>query len=151
VRERLPEYMVPVEYERVAEIPLTGNGKVDRRALPGPGQRRSARRRGSGMEAVELSSTEEIVSGIWGEVLGVSEVSRSDNFFDLGGHSLLATRLITRARECFGVDIPLRDIFNAPTVEGLSRLIEESLLMNVNPENIDELLSQLESIEDEEE
>jgi amino acid adenylation domain-containing protein len=122
----IPNYIVPI-----AEIPLTGNGKVDRRALPGPEQRRVGHSqrgggdRGAGGQAVELSSTEEIVSGIWSEVLGVSEVSRSDNFFDLGGHSLSATQVISRLRAVFEQDLPLTVMFEHPVLSELSGEIEQ--------------------------
>jgi acyl carrier protein len=96
---------------------LTPNGKVDRRALPAPdGQRPEL-----GQEYVApRSEVEEVLAGIWAEVLGVERVGVHDNFFELGGHSLLATQIVSRLREAFGSELSLRSLFKSPTVAGIS-------------------------------
>ena len=119
LQERLPEYMVPWAIVRLPELPLTTNGKVDRRALPAPERSRS----GAGYVGPR-SPVEETVAAIWGKVLGVEKVGIHHNFFELGGHSLLATQVISRVRNVFGQEIALRSLFEAPTVAGLAQRIE---------------------------
>ena len=113
--ERLPGYMVPAALVPLAALPLTANGKVDRQALPAPGW----------TAAVDFvaprTPLEDLLAGIWAELLGVSRVGVDDNFFALGGHSLLATRLAARVRAALGVELPLARLFAAPTVAGLAR------------------------------
>ena len=120
LKEHLPEYMVPSAIVYLAKIPLTANGKIDRQALPEP-------------EVVEAKSyvapktaTEEVVARIWSEVLRRDRISTEDNFFDLGGHSLLATQVVSRIREQFRVDLPIRALFERPTVCGLAEDITNS-------------------------
>ncbi|HEX8474391.1 MAG TPA: amino acid adenylation domain-containing protein, partial [Pyrinomonadaceae bacterium] len=124
VREKLPEYMVPAAFVELESIPLTPNGKVDRRALPAPEQNRAE----TGIEyAAPRTPIEEMLAGIWSEVLGVEQVGIHDNFFELGGHSLLASRLLSRARANFALELPLRALFESPTVSTLASQIETSL------------------------
>jgi acyl carrier protein len=101
-------------------LPLTANRKVDRRALPAPDGTRLELK-----EAFVMPRTpvEEIIAGIWSDLLDVIQVGIYDNFFDLGGHSLMATRLISRLREALQLELPLRSLFEAPTVIGLTELI----------------------------
>ncbi len=126
---RLPEYMIPSAFAFLTELPLTPSGKVDRRALPEPEAAGAA----LGTEYVApRTTTEEVLAGIWGEVLSVERVSVTDNFFDLGGHSLLATQLLSRVREAFGVEVPLRSVFGKPTVEGMAAAVEGILIAEID-------------------
>ncbi len=120
--ERLPDYMVPAVYVLLEALPLTATGKVDRRALPEPGAEESGE--GAAPRLPLENPAEELIAGIWSELLGVAQVGSGDNFFDLGGHSLLATRVLSRVREAFGVEVPLRALFEAPTVAGLAAAVE---------------------------
>src|SRR5215213_4758559 len=117
----LPEYMVPQVLVQLERLPLTENGKVDRRALPAVEHVREE------TELVEAQTpVEEVLTGIWSEVLGVP-VGVADDFFELGGHSLLATQVMSRVREAFGVEVGLRELFERPTVKGLGQSIEQAL------------------------
>ncbi|HVT17365.1 MAG TPA: amino acid adenylation domain-containing protein [Thermoanaerobaculia bacterium] len=120
LKERLPEYMVPARVVYLAAFPLMPNGKLDRRALPAPQGPREDLDAGT---VAARSAGEELLAALWCEVLGLERVGMDDNFFDLGGHSLLATRLISRLRQACGVELPLRSLFEAPTVRELARRI----------------------------
>jgi amino acid adenylation domain-containing protein/FkbM family methyltransferase len=123
-REKLPAYMVPAAIVILEKLPLTRNGKVDREGLPSPEEARKEEQ----LEEIQRSSPyEEIIGGIWKEVLQVERVRRGDNFFEIGGHSLLATQVISRVRKAFVVEIGVRSIFEDATVEGLARRIEEAM------------------------
>ena len=124
LQERLPAFMVPAAWMRLDELPLTPNGKVDRAALPDPDVIR--------VDAVSVfqaprSQTEEILAGIWERVLGVERIGRDDDFFALGGYSLLATRIISRVRESFVVELPVRSVFEYPRLADLAERIEEAM------------------------
>ncbi|MCL5996767.1 MAG: amino acid adenylation domain-containing protein [Chloroflexi bacterium] len=118
LKPKLPEYMLPSMFVSLEALPLTPNGKVDRRALPEPNRE---------MEENEYvaprTPTEEILAGIWAEVLGVERVGTTDDFFELGGHSLLATQIISRVRKAFQAEVPLRDLFETATVAGLAQRV----------------------------
>ena len=122
LKEVLPEYMIPTAFVFLEKLPLTANGKVDRRALPAVGRERVEGKR---EYVAPRTIVEEVLAGLWEDVLRVKQVGVHDNFFELGGHSLLATQVISRAREAFGVELPLRSLFEAPTVSSLSHSIEE--------------------------
>ena len=123
LKEKLPEYMVPSAYVVVDEIPLTPNGKVDRRALPAPSE---ARPELEGVYVAPRTELEEAVAGIWAEVLKVEQVGIHDNFFELGGHSLLVTQVVSRVRKSLQVELPLRSLFESPTVAELTETIKKA-------------------------
>jgi acyl carrier protein len=124
LKESLPEYMLPSVFIRLAELPLTASGKVNHRALPSPDDASADLQDDY---VAPRNPVEEVVAAIWSEVLDVERVSATDNFFDLGGHSLLATRLISRIQEAFKVELPLRRLFECPTVERLAESIGAAL------------------------
>jgi amino acid adenylation domain-containing protein len=117
LRHLLPDYMVPTVYVVMESLPLTSSGKVDRKSLPAPAAQPRA-------FTAPRTPTEEVLAGIWISVLKAEVVGAEDSFFELGGHSLLATQLASRVREAFGVELPLRRIFEAPTLAALARAIE---------------------------
>jgi amino acid adenylation domain-containing protein len=118
MRKRLPEYMVPQTFVMLEEMPLTANGKVDRRALPAANER-------DGAEVIApRTETEAAVAEMWRALLRVERVSVDDNFFEVGGHSLLATRVISQVRKRFGVEVELRIFFGHATIEGLANQID---------------------------
>jgi len=122
--ERLPEYMVPQRWIVLQQMPLNANGKIDRERLPEP----TAVTGMSGHETEsEWTPAEELVAGLWSEVLKREALRREDNFFELGGHSLLATQVNSRVQEVFGVDVEMRGLFEHPTVRDFSRYIEGEL------------------------
>ncbi|MFL6199189.1 MAG: amino acid adenylation domain-containing protein [Thermoanaerobaculia bacterium] len=114
LQAELPDYMVPSAFVLLDELPVTPNGKVDRAALPEPEPPRAEE------GTPPRTEPETRMAAIWKEVLGVEEVRLEDNFFDLGGHSLLATQLVSRVRAAFGIDLPLRRLFERPTLGELS-------------------------------
>jgi amino acid adenylation domain-containing protein len=119
--EKLPEYMVPSAFVVLESLPVTANGKVDRLALPAP---EPIKLEWAGGYVAPHTSIEEVLVKIWAEVLGIKRVGIRDNFFELGGHSLLATQLVSRVRDAFGVELPLRRVFEAPTISELSKIVE---------------------------
>ncbi|HEX6863771.1 MAG TPA: amino acid adenylation domain-containing protein, partial [Thermoanaerobaculia bacterium] len=120
LRDRLPDYMVPAAFVILEALPLTVNGKVDRKALPAPEQPES------GEYLAPRTPVEEVLAGIWADLLGLERVGADGHFFDLGGHSLLATQVMSRLREAFGVEIPLHELFEAPGLADLAARIEEA-------------------------
>ncbi|HEX8852423.1 MAG TPA: phosphopantetheine-binding protein, partial [Pyrinomonadaceae bacterium] len=121
--ERLPSYMIPSAFVLLDEMPLTPNGKVDRRALSDiePGSTTAEE-----SYVAPRTETEEVIASLWGEVLGLSRVGVRSDFFTLGGHSLRATQIISRLHRAFGVELPLRTLFESPTVEALARRVAEA-------------------------
>jgi amino acid adenylation domain-containing protein len=122
LRERLPDYMVPSFFVALEELPLTENGKVDRDALPAPVT--SEIETGA---VAPRTPTEELLANVWAEILRVRSVGVHDNFFDLGGHSLLATQVVSRIRETFKVELPVRALFEKPTIVELAQSIDVAL------------------------
>lgn len=118
--EQLPDYMIPSAFVEMESFPLTPNGKVNRRALPEP----TTSRPELGQTFVApRTPTEEILAGIWRDVLGLEQVGIYDNFFDLGGHSLLATQVIALTRKAFGIELPLLSLFESPAIAPLAQKI----------------------------
>jgi natural product biosynthesis luciferase-like monooxygenase protein len=121
LQERLPDHMVPAQVVFVAAFPQTPNKKIDRNALPAPEPANSERE--TPFEA-PTAGAEEALAGLWSELLEVKRIGRHDNFFELGGHSLLAMQLVGRIRQRFKVDLPLKNLFEHPTVAALAAAIE---------------------------
>jgi amino acid adenylation domain-containing protein len=122
---RLPDYMIPATYVRLERLPLTPNGKVDRAALPAPNDTNTLRDTAFTAPRTDM---EKAVAGILGKLLGLDKVDVEENFFALGGHSLLGAQLMARVRDTFGVEVPLRVLFESPTVAELSAEIERLLV-----------------------
>jgi acyl carrier protein len=155
VGRSLPEYMRPAEWVRLESLPLTVNGKVDRRALPAMEQARAGERRDY---LPPRTPIEQALSEIWAKVLEIERIGMTDNFFDLGGHSLLAMQIIARMRESFQVDLPLAKLFDFPTVAAIAEMITEARaernpmdspvgpLISRRARNIDQQLLELEQL-----
>jgi amino acid adenylation domain-containing protein/FkbM family methyltransferase len=122
VDERLPEWMRPARYVTVMALPMTTAGKIDRRALPEPEWTAAVEE-----DAAPRTAVESLLAGIWQEVLGVPAIARRADFFQLGGHSLLATQTMARVRRAFGVEVPVRALFEGPTLTALASRIETAL------------------------
>jgi hypothetical protein len=125
--DRLPEYMVPAAYVRMEKLPLTVNGKLDRKALPSPDGDAFAAK---AYEAPQ-GELETELAAIFEDVLKLKKVGRQDNFFSLGGHSLLATRVISHLRSNLGVDLGIRTMFEVSTVASLAPIIEKLILKEI--------------------
>jgi len=126
VKKRLPEYMVPAAYVNMTSMPRTPNGKIDRRALPKPDQSLIKREDREGQPTAR-SWTEEVLTGIWGDLLKREGIGLEEDFFELGGHSLLATQMVSRVRQVFKVEVPLRWLFETPKVVGFARRIDQAM------------------------
>ncbi|MCZ6624678.1 MAG: non-ribosomal peptide synthetase, partial [Deltaproteobacteria bacterium] len=147
LKEKLPDYMVPSAFVFLDALPLTLNGKIDRRALPAPDRVRPEL---EGTFVAPQTPNEELLAEIWSEILGVERVGIHDNFFELGGHSLLATQVISRVRKTFQVEVPLRTLFEMPTIEEFAEVIIQSQAKGAEQEDLSRMLAELESISDEE-
>lgn len=121
--KELPAYMVPTFVVRLEKLPLSPNGKIDRKALPTP---MSKDRQGARILVQPQSETEKSLARIWAEILGVEEIGIYDDFFQLGGHSLLAIRAVSRIRDVLGLDITIPTIFKNPTIAGLASALAAS-------------------------
>lgn len=125
--DRLPSYMVPSAFVVLPAMPLSPNGKIDRRALPVPAQRRDG-----GKSSVEPQGpVEEALARLWREILGVERVGAHDNWFEIGGHSLLAAQFVSRTKQVFDVDLPLRSLFQTPTIADLAVAVEKLILHEI--------------------
>jgi amino acid adenylation domain-containing protein len=144
LREKLPEYMIPAVFLTLDALPLTQNGKLDRKALPDPDMSRIRRE-------VEIvlpeTPTQEMLAEIWAEVLGLERIGIRDNFFDIGGNSLAATRVTFRLSKSLGFHLPVRALFAHPTIDSLARRIEEVIVEQSSGERLDEILDLLEAMD----
>jgi amino acid adenylation domain-containing protein len=147
VRTHLPEYMIPAALVFLAEMPLTPNGKVDRKALAILENEQTSLKRHF---IAARTETEAELTRIWSQVLGVDQISVNDNLFQIGGHSLIATQLLSRVRVSFGVELILRDLFAEPTIEHMAGMVEDAIIAETNLESIDEMLSRLEGLDEDE-
>jgi amino acid adenylation domain-containing protein len=143
LKERLPDYMSPAAWVTLEELPLTPNGKVDRRALPEPGGAGAAVAR---EYVAPRTQVEEELARVWAQVLGVERVGAGDNFFELGGHSLLATQVMTQVRDTFGVELPVRRLFESPVLAELALAVEERQVEQADDEKLAELLAELDGL-----
>ncbi len=134
--EALPEYMVPVAFVHLEALPLTANGKLDRKALPAPeGDAYGARE----YEAPQ-GETEQTLAAIWAELLKVDQVSRHDNFFELGGHSLLVVKLVLEIKQQFEVELVLQDVFMAPVLSFLAARIVDAQLAQFDEDDLAQVI-----------
>jgi amino acid adenylation domain-containing protein len=124
LRTAVPNYMVPAAFVMLDALPLTPSGKLDQIALPAPKRARPVKKEAY---VSPRTRTERVIAGIWTQLLGVDRVDAHENFFALGGHSLLAIRLLSRVREAFQLELPLRAVFETPTVAGLAEMVEDGL------------------------
>jgi len=122
LQQKLPDYMVPSVFMFLESLPLTSNGKIDRKSLPVPDQSRPELKE---TYTAPRTPVEELLAQIWSDVLKLDKVGIYDNFFELGGHSLLATQIVSRIRGAFSIELPLRQLFEAPTVHALARRVQE--------------------------
>ena len=123
IKGHLPEYMLPSAFVEMNALPLSPNGKVDRQLLPAPD---GARPELEQAFVAPRNEVEQTLANIWSEVLKLDQIGINDNFFDLGGHSLLATQVISRVEVAFNVELPLRAIFENPTVAGLGMALVQA-------------------------
>jgi amino acid adenylation domain-containing protein/non-ribosomal peptide synthase protein (TIGR01720 family) len=127
LESKLPNYMVPMAIVVLEALPLTPNGKIDRQSLPAPDLTQLI---SESNFVAPSTAVEEMLAGIWVQVLGLEKISINDNFFDLGGHSLIATRVISQIQQIFEVEIPLRRLFELPTVSELAKEIQAAIKAN---------------------
>jgi acyl carrier protein len=146
LRGTLPDYMVPAAFVMLPKLPISPNGKVDRRALPAP-------------ELADIETAtyvaprtpeEEQLAQIWADVLGLERVGIEDDFFALGGHSLLAAQLMARVSTIFGGEVPLRRLFEAPTVAAFAEVLLADQVAAMDGDALSALLSQVEGLSDDE-
>jgi SAM-dependent methyltransferase/acyl carrier protein len=146
VQARLPDYMIPSQFILLDALPLTPNGKIDHAALPTPGAERPATET---VYVAPRTPVESVLARLWCDVLGLERIGVHDDFFaELGGHSLIATRVISRVRDAFDVDFPLRHLFEAPTIEGLAARLVEAPSTRLRIERTAELLLSVDDLSD---
>lgn len=124
LKQKLPHYMIPSVFVSLKELPLTPNGKVDQRALPRPASSVLPERKALVRQQTPL---EEMIVGVWTELLSIERIGVDDNFFELGGHSLLAMQVLSRLRDLLKIELPLRAFLNSPTVAALGRIAQSAL------------------------
>jgi acyl carrier protein len=147
LQSKLPDYMTPSAFVFLDALPLTPNGKIDRKALPLP---EPARPELEQVFVAPHTPEEKVVADIWAQVLGLERVGIHDNFFELGGHSLKATQVISRIRAALQIELPLRMLFEAPTVAGLAANIAQSQARSSVQVKLARLVTEVENLSDEE-
>jgi len=146
LKQRLPDYMIPSSFMFLDVLPLTPNSKIDYQALPEPEQARPDQE----SFVAPRTPVERTLSEIWAEVLDLEKIGIYDNFFELGGHSLLATRVMSRLRNAFQIELPLRSFFESPTIAEMALVITQGQAENAEPEDIERILAELEALSDKE-
>ncbi len=147
LKNKLPEYFIPSVFMALDSMPLSPAGKINRKALPKPDQERPEL---SAVYVEPRTPTEEKLADIVKEVLDIKRVGIYDNFFELGGHSMLGTQVISQIRDIFEVEVPLRALFENPTVEGIAHAITEIQAEAQDEEDLEQMLDELENLSDEE-
>jgi amino acid adenylation domain-containing protein len=147
LKGKLPAHMIPVRFVTLAEIPLTPTGKLNRRALPEP---ESTRPELETSYAPPSSPIELTLARIWADVLGINRVGLHDNFFDLGGDSLAATRVIARALDAFQLELPVKALFESPTVADMAKVILNRQVKEAGQEELGRMLDELEGMSEDE-
>jgi len=148
LKERLPDYMVPAFFMTLDQLPLNANGKIDRRRLLELAQAASPHQSVNEYVAPR-TATEEVLADLWTEVLGIERAGINDDFFALGGHSLMATQLLSRVQKIFHVELPLRKLFETPTVLGLVDALTDAYGDANAIEEIAQMVKQLRDMSDE--
>ncbi|MBD2339089.1 amino acid adenylation domain-containing protein [Calothrix sp. FACHB-156] len=146
LEEQLPDYMIPSAFVLLDSLPLTTNGKLDRRALPSPdlGQNRRA------SFVPPQTETEQAVANIISAVLEIEKIGIHDNFFELGGHSLLATQVISRLRQTFTIELPVQTIFQSPTIAGLAEIVNVKQLEQADDDALAQILAEVNQLSSQE-
>ncbi len=146
LQAKIPDYMIPSAFLLLQTLPLTANGKIDRKALPAPEKINTDIEQSF---VPPRNSLEEQIAQIWTELLGLEKVGIHNNFFTLGGHSLLVTQLISRIVDELGVELLIQDVFTNPTIAGLSEFVTQKLTEQVDEEMLTRSLAELEDLSDE--
>jgi acyl carrier protein len=144
LKQKLPDYMIPATFVIMDALPLTPSGKINRQGLP------AADYAAEESFVAPRSPVEEGLAAIWAEVLGLERIGVRDDFFELGGHSLAVSQIISRIDERFNLQLPLKSLFDAPTVEEMAVLVAEFQAKKAGAENLESMLAELESLSDEE-
>jgi tyrocidine synthetase III len=142
LQKHLPDYMIPSYFVQIEKIPLTGNGKVDRKSLPGPDKSLAV----TTGYVPPTNETEKQLAEMWQELLNVKKIGIEDNFFELGGHSLVVMNMVLRIQSSFGIEIPMMAIFNNPTVAQIASLIQ---IQEEKIKKFDKILTEIESLNEE--
>jgi acyl-coenzyme A synthetase/AMP-(fatty) acid ligase/acyl carrier protein len=144
LKQKLPDYMIPATFVIMDALPLTASGKINRQGLP------AADYAAEESFVAPRSPVEEGLAAIWAEVLGLERIGVRDDFFELGGHSLAVSQIISRIDERFNLQLPLKSLFDAPTVEEMAVLVAEFQAKKAGAANLESMLAELESLSDEE-
>jgi len=147
LREKLPDYMVPTTLMFLESLPFSPNGKLDRKSLLAPDPTRAELKE---TYIAPRTATEEVLAGIWAEMLKVEQVGVHDDFFDLGGHSLLAVQIVSRIRGAFSIEFPLRSLFEMPTIAEIAAMIEQNHAKQASDPELAQILREVEAMTEEE-